>query len=153
MSLQFMKWPCNAQISFAQTYMQPNACTNKIFSNLSTIHNNYLGWYNNTYICSTYQISILSHLHWIDNNLLSDWQHSFLPHCSCNSLLLLALNNWRQSIDLEFPTDVIYFDFCKAFNSVPHATLPLKLKAYDITLMVTYFLGFTASYNIESNML
>ena len=60
--------------------------------------------------------SIVRDSHLIDNNLVSDQQHGFLPYRSCNSQLLLALNDWTQSIDLGCPTDVIYFDFCKALT-------------------------------------
>ena len=29
--------------------------------------------------------------------------------------------------------DVVYLDFCKAFDSVPHSKLLTKLRSYDIT--------------------
>ena len=48
------------------------------------------------------------------------------------SQLLTALNDWTYSIDQGYPTDVIYFDFHKAFDTVPHARLLLKLKEYGI---------------------
>ena len=73
---------------------------------------------------------ILHHL--TVNGLISQQQHGFLPHHSCTSQLLTALNDWTFSIDQGFPTDVIYFDFRKAFDTVPHARLLLKLEEYGI---------------------
>ena len=66
------------------------------------------------------------------NGLVSQQQHGFLPHRSCTSQLLTALNDWTFSIDQGFPTDVIYYDFRKAFDTVPHARLLLKLEEYGI---------------------
>ena len=73
---------------------------------------------------------ILQHL--TINGLISQQQHGFLPHHSCTSQLLTALNDWTYYTDQGYPTDVIYFDFCKAFDTVPHARLLLKLKEYGI---------------------
>ena len=66
------------------------------------------------------------------NNLFSDSQHGFVPHRSCSTQLVHALNDWTSSSDKGFATDVIYFDFSKAFDSVPHVRLINKLKAYGV---------------------
>ena len=67
-----------------------------------------------------------------DNNLLSPNQHGFTPWKSCCTQLLHALNDWTLALDERLSTDVIYFDFSKAFDSVPHTRLLLKLQAYGI---------------------
>jgi len=67
-----------------------------------------------------------------DNKLLSPNQHGFVPRRSCCTQLLHALIDWTLSLDEHFPTDVIYFDLSKAFDTVPHARLLLKLQAYGI---------------------
>ena len=46
--------------------------------------------------------------------------------------LVHALDDWTSSLDKGFATDVIYFDFSKAFDSVPHVRLINKLKAYGV---------------------
>ena len=63
--------------------------------------------------------------------MLYNNQHGFIPRRSCCTQLR-ALNNWTLSLDEHLSTDVIYFDFSKAFDSVPHARLLWKLQAYGI---------------------
>ena len=46
--------------------------------------------------------------------------------------LLSAMEDWSEAIELGLDTDVIYTDFAKAFDSVPHKRLSLKLKANGI---------------------
>jgi len=67
-----------------------------------------------------------------DNKLLSPNQHEFVPRRSCCTQLLHALNDWTSSLDEHFPTDVIYFDFPKALDTIPVSRLLLKLQAYGI---------------------
>ena len=71
---------------------------------------------------------ILAHLS--NNNLLSPHQHGFIPHRSCNTQLVNVMDQWTSSIQLGIP---IYFDFWKAFDTVPHSRLFLKLAAYRIS--------------------
>ena len=47
-------------------------------------------------------------------------------------MIVHALNDWTSSLDKGFATDVIYFDFSKAFDSIPHVRLIKKLKAYGV---------------------
>jgi len=47
---------------------------------------------------------------------------------SCCTQLLSALNDWTSAMDQGFSTDVVYFDFSKAFDSVPHN----RLKGYGV---------------------
>ena len=63
------------------------------------------------------------------NNLLANEQHGFMRRCSCVTQLLTALHYWTESLEKGIPVDVLYFDFSKAFDSVPHERLLLKLEA------------------------
>jgi len=71
-------------------------------------------------------------LHLFRHNILSDKQHGFIPHRSCCTQLLTALNDWTSALDQGFSTDVIYFDFSKAFDTVPHNRLFNKLRGYGV---------------------
>ena len=46
--------------------------------------------------------------------------------------LLTCYDDWASSRNKSTPTDVIFLDFTKAFDSVPHERLLLKLKGYGI---------------------
>ena len=68
-----------------------------------------------------------------NNNIITSLQHGFLPGRSCQSNLLIMLNCLTEAIDRGIITDVIYLDFAKAFDSVPHNRLIYKLSKYGIT--------------------
>ena len=60
-------------------------------------------------------------------------QHGFIKNRSCLSQLLLSFNHIYNCLDKSIPVDVIYLDFKKAFDSVPHNELLLKLWKLGIT--------------------
>ena len=64
----------------------------------------------------------------ISNNFFSPFQHGFIPGKSCVTQLLETLDDIEQGYD----TDIIYLDFCKAFDKIPHRCLMKKLWAYGI---------------------
>ena len=70
--------------------------------------------------------------HMTENNLFSNAQHGFIKGKSCVTQLLEFLEDITQSIDNGDEVDVIYLDFCKAFDKVPHQRLLQKLYAYGI---------------------
>ena len=64
-------------------------------------------------------------------HLLDERQHGFLSHKSCTTNMVGFLDKVVLSInDLQtFSTDVVYFDFSKAFDSVNHDLILTKLKS------------------------
>ena len=61
------------------------------------------------------------------NNVLCDQQHGFRKARSCLTNLLCTLEEWTKLHDEGKPFDVLYLDFRKAFDSVPHVRLSYKL--------------------------
>jgi len=51
---------------------------------------------------------------------------------SCTTQLLFAMDNWIEALQQGIPIDVVYLDFSKAFDAVPHQRLLVKLKAYGV---------------------
>ena len=67
-----------------------------------------------------------------ENGLLTNEQHGFVPYRNCMTNLLTEIENWSTMIDEGRVFDIIYTDFSKAFDSVPHARLITKLKVLGI---------------------
>ena len=65
--------------------------------------------------------------------LLSRNQFGFLRNRSCLSQLLTSLALVYEAIDNRQQSDILYLDFKKAFNSVPHQELLFKLWQLGIT--------------------
>ena len=96
--------------------------------------------------------AIVDHL--VRNNLLNDDQHGFVPGRDCITQLLLCIEEWTQLVEENLAFDVIYTDFAKAFDSVPHERLFIKLKSLgiqgDILNWIKSFLrGRTQCVNVD----
>ena len=79
-------------------------------------------------------------------------QHGFLRNRSCNSNLLLFTESIVRTLHEKIGTDVIYFDFAKAFDTVSHDLILNKLKTqYNIDGALLKFLPNTCV--VESDML
>ena len=70
--------------------------------------------------------------HLIVNNLLTEEQFGFVPGRSTVTQLLVTVQEWMFNLDNNIPTDSVYLDFSKAFDSVPHKRLINKLKGYGV---------------------
>ena len=66
------------------------------------------------------------------HKLLNSSQHGFLKERSCLTNMLCVLEEIAKWIDERSPVDIIYLDFQKAFDKVPHQRLLLKLKTHGI---------------------
>lgn len=68
--------------------------------------------------------------------LLSTNQHGFRKKCSTVTNLLLAQESWGSIVDEGYAVDVIFFDFSKAFDHVPHDKLIMKMSALNINPII-----------------
>jgi len=75
--------------------------------------------------------NIVQHLE--QQNILTDLQHGFRKGRSCESQLIITVNDLAKGIDDSSQTDAILLDFSKAFDKVSHSRVLLKLKHYDVS--------------------
>ena len=68
----------------------------------------------------------------VTHQLINASQHGFLKERSCLSNLLCFFEEITKWVDDGSPVDVVYLDFEKAFDKVPHQRLLLNLKAQGI---------------------
>ena len=66
------------------------------------------------------------------NDLMCSQQHGFVPKRSCTTQLIQCLDTWTEALDTGLAMDIIYLDFSKAFDSVPHSGLLKKMEKYEI---------------------
>ena len=69
--------------------------------------------------------------HLESNNILHNSQHGFRHNQSCESLLLV--HELMHNHDNNIQSDIIWTDFAKAFDKVPHKHPLYKLKWYGIS--------------------
>ena len=67
-----------------------------------------------------------------DNRILLDTQHGFRSGRSCLTNLLEFFEKVTSEVDNGKPIDMVYFDFSKAFDKVPHERLLKKIEAHGI---------------------
>jgi hypothetical protein len=73
---------------------------------------------------------IMEHL--LENNLIKDSQHGFMPGKSCATNLVEFMDVVSKAVDDGEAVDIFYLDFAKAFDKVPRQRLSAKLRAKGI---------------------
>jgi len=86
-------------------------------------------------LCKNLQDIICKHLldHFERNNILTNLNHGFRSGFSCETQLLVTMNDLLSFYDEGIQTDVIILDFSKAFDTVPHDEILYKLECFGIT--------------------
>ena len=84
--------------------------------------------------CKLLETLIRDHIveFFVKHYLINTSQHGFLKARSCLTYFLYFLEEITKWVDDGSPVDVVYLDFQKAFDKVPHQRLLLKLKAHGI---------------------
>ena len=85
-------------------------------------------------VCKLMEKIVRKHImeHFVNNNLISKHQHGFVPRRSCITQLLEVLDSWTETLDEGGSIDIVYMDYQKAFDSVPHRRLLLKLESTGV---------------------
>ena len=71
--------------------------------------------------------------HLTSNKLIGSSQHGFMPKKSTSTNLVTYMDYITKNLDKGDPVDVLYLDFAKAFDKVPHNRLIQKLKRYNLS--------------------
>ena len=71
--------------------------------------------------------------HFDRHNILCDEQHGFRARRSCETQLVVTLDQIARNMDQGHQTDIILLDFSKAFDKVPHQRLLQKMAYYGVS--------------------
>ena len=95
---------------------------------------NYRGVSLTSVTCKLLEHVIFRHImnHLEQYQILSPFQHGFRSNHSCDSQLLITVEDLARNLDHGLQTDVLILDFQKAFDKVPHQRLLQKLNFYGI---------------------
>ena len=85
-------------------------------------------------LCEVMEHIIFHHImsYFTSLNILNPLQHSFRPNHSCQSQVVDFIDEIQRSMNTRQQNDLLFIDFSKAFNIVPHRRLLNKLKFYGI---------------------
>lgn len=67
-----------------------------------------------------------------ENNFINSSQHGFRKDFSCETQLASFVHDLHVNLDSNIQTDVIFLDFAKAFDKVPHRRLIFKLSQLNL---------------------
>jgi hypothetical protein len=79
---------------------------------------------------SIIKANLMKHL--LDNNLIRESQHGFMPGKSCASTLVEFIDRVTKLVGEGTAVDIFYLDIAKAFDKVPRCRLIEKLKAKGV---------------------
>ena len=85
--------------------------------------------------CKLFEKFVRKHLMDLFNEkgLITNAHYGFRSGCSLNLQLLKVIDDFTRAMDKHENVDVIYLDFKKAFDSVPHKRLIGVLRQYGVT--------------------
>ena len=85
-------------------------------------------------VCKTLEHILVSQImkHLETNSILCNNQYGFRARRSCESQLLLTIDDFARALNNRLQVDIGILDFSKAFDKVPHARLVKKLDYYGI---------------------
>lgn len=72
----------------------------------------------------------------VEHKVLSDYQHGFRQGMSTVTQLVSTLHDLFSVLDTCGQVDVLFMDFCKAFDKVPHGKLLYKLERIGLPFCV-----------------
>ena len=83
-------------------------------------------------LCKVYEKLVRAHVLDFLEHRISKHHHGFVKGKSCLSNLLETFDDILDILDEGAPVDLLYFDFSKAFDTVPHFRLLSKLEGFGV---------------------
>jgi len=85
-------------------------------------------------LCKLLERIVVEHIsaHLSRNDLRAAEQHGFTKGKSTTTNLLEALNVWTEALQHSIPVDVVFLDYAKAFDTVPHKRLIRQVQSFGI---------------------
>ena len=77
---------------------------------------------------------IMKHLEFNNVNILFNTQFGFRSQHSCETQLLITIDDLARALNNKLQIDCGILDFAKAFDKVPHLRLLHKLEFYSIDI-------------------
>ena len=76
-------------------------------------------------LCKVMEHIIFHHImsYFTSLNILNPLQHGFRPNHSCQTQLVDFIDEIQRSMNIRQQTDLLFIDFSKAFDTVPHRRL------------------------------
>ena len=68
----------------------------------------------------------------LSNNLITKHQHAFLLKHSTTTNLLESTRDWSLALNCHNNVDILYIDYQRAFDSIVHSKLLIKLQSYGV---------------------
>ena len=81
----------------------------------------------------------MSHLE--NNDIINPVQHGFRPGYSCTSQPINIVEHLAKDMDSKKQIDIIFLDFSKPFDTVPHQCLLTKLQYYGINNKIYHWIS------------
>ena len=73
---------------------------------------------------------VFKHIYPVVSPQINSAQHGFMKHRSTTTQLIDTYSDISRNLDSGSQTDILFLDFAKAFDSVPHDLIVHKLKTF-----------------------
>ena len=92
-------------------------------------------------VCKVMERLVFNHIYPVVSPQINSAQHGFMKHRSTTTQLIDTYSDISTNLGSESQTDIIFLDFAKAFDSVPHDLIVHKLKIFGFGSNLLQWIG------------